>query len=159
MKSYRVTKYKPSLRDHNGNYTDVEDWTSFSDIGENIHGELFTYDKYVITENKYIETIFYCMKDLNIESLIIKDLEIYQDEDELKNLTDNSVIDENHLESVIKLILREKIWAKLETDDLKIHFGYDYYMYIITKTTNSELLGEISSLGLYAEEFESPYDE
>lgn len=158
MYSYRISKYKPILRDNNDNYTDLEEWTSFNDIGKVLRGELFTYEKYIIIENKYIETIFYFMEYLNIQTFIIKDLEIYDAENLLENVSDNNVIDKNSLKNLLKLILREKIWAKLEyNNDLKIHFGYDYYMYVITKKTSNTLLEKITGLDLYVEKFNSPY--
>lgn len=158
MFSYRITKYNPNLRDNKGIYTDTEEWTSFSDIGKTIHGKLFTLESYLEVENKYIDTVIYFMEKMDIETLTIKDLEIYTESKLPEGIKDNVLVDKNLIRNIITLILREDIWAKLECNkELQIHFGYDYYMYIISSEKNLEVIKKIRELGLYVENYHSPY--
>jgi hypothetical protein len=55
-------------------------------------------------------------------------------------------------------ILRQVFWAKLHTgSDFEIHFGYDYCMFFIAKSSQTSLINKINSLGIYCEIIASPY--
>jgi hypothetical protein len=82
------------------------------------------------------------MKCNKIDSLMVASLEknheLNNDDKYISNDMKNSFqqvktginlrIDE--VELLARLILREKLWCKLESKDMFVHFGYDYYMYI-----------------------------
>jgi len=53
--------------------------------------------------------------------------------------------------------LRERYWAKLETDNAFIHIGYDYYMYIGVPKEATRAIEFAESWDLFVEEFNSPY--
>jgi hypothetical protein len=53
--------------------------------------------------------------------------------------------------------LREEFWCRLETEDRFLHFGYDYYMYVGVKTTCSASITFAREVGLFVEQFDSPY--
>lgn len=61
------------------------------------------------------------------------------------------------LAPVLRGILREKYWAKLETKNAFIHFGWDYYMYIGVPGAPKQASAYAATNGLFVEEFESPY--
>lgn len=59
---------------------------------------------------------------------------------------------------VSKLILREYLWCKLISKyKMFVHFGYDYYMYIGSRSQCKDTLRKIKDSGLFVEDFESPY--
>lgn len=63
----------------------------------------------------------------------------------------------NDINLLVKLILREDVWAKLESDILDIHFGYDYYMYICSEKRLEKAEKIIKEKGLFIENIKSPY--
>ena len=159
MYSYRVTKYNPKYRNKDGIYT-LDEWTSISDF----NNEDLT-RKYTPYEDAYINAIYEFMKINDIKNLYIDEIEIdYENIKcsninlDIKQLTNNRVLSKNEISDVTKALLREIIYAKLKSDDkMEVHFGYDYYMYILSKKKvigNSFLFNDVK---LYIEEFKSPY--
>jgi hypothetical protein len=59
--------------------------------------------------------------------------------------------------SVIRRLLREEFWCRLEGADGFIHIGYDYYMYlgVARQCPGAEALAR--QAGLFVERFQSPY--
>ncbi|WP_018703688.1 hypothetical protein [Anaeromusa acidaminophila] len=169
MFSWRITKYKPDYRDELGRYTKNE-WTSFSQIGDEFNGYKFTKEDYVIVENAYVDTIMAFMSSNNITSLNVDGLEkrkfqkrkddVYSDEmiNLYYNLKENDVINVEAIKNLSRMILREDIWCKLEKENtMFIHFGYDYYMYVGSYQSCEKVIEEITKKGLFVEKYESPY--
>lgn len=68
------------------------------------------------------------------------------------------IVHAEEITDICRLILREYIWCKLKNDlDLEIHFGYDYYMYIISKSACIDMVCHIQKNGLFVEKSVSPY--
>lgn len=161
MYYYRITKYNPKYRTK-GKYIKNE-WTSISDIGKKFQDHKFTYEEYLAYENNYVDIIIDIMKLNQITNLKISDLEKYSYED-IDSLTSKDLFDSlkegvcismDNLAPVIRLILRENMWAKLISDSgIFIHFGYDYYMYCNSKI---EISSKNISSQLYVEVMKSPY--
>jgi len=126
--SIRVSKYNPVYRDGNGYYKKNE-WISYYDIGRCFDGELLTESQYLAVENRYLNVI----KNLYeiYPSLIfhIEGLEPIDDNEDRWREADK--INKEGIEELARAILREKIWCKLINDNVEVHFGYDYYMYIV----------------------------
>lgn len=168
MLFWRITKYNPKNRDATGSYCKNE-WTSYSDIGTRIDGKDFTYDQYIKTEDAYVTSIILFMKCNNVESLKVINLEKYADLDNsdkhisqamhktFDHLRDDIEIEINEVNLVARLILREKLWCKLESKNMFVHFGYDYYMYIGSACLCEQYIKEIQVLGLFVENDMSPY--
>ena len=169
MQYWRVTKYNPIYRDDEGRYTKNE-WISIGDIGNYYEGEELTYDKYVSVENMYIEAVILAMTEANIEYFKITGLEKSGDtindntfSSDIKrfyeSLKDNMSVSIDDITILVKLILREIVWVRLESDILNIHFGYDYYMYFCSKKRLEKTEKIIKEKGLFVENFKSPYIE
>lgn len=163
MISYRVTKYNPKLRDQFGRYL-KEEWTSISDIGKIYNQQLFTTEEYLKVEHDYIEfveklMISYDIKHFEVKGLSKRKKAEFNSEKEynlLKKIHEGSKITVDKIEIVMKLILREKIWLKLVTRHIEVHFGYDYYMYVMCK---KNLSIEGIETNLFIENKQSPYTE
>jgi hypothetical protein len=173
MNSWRITKYNPVFRNKDGIYK-KETWTSISDIGQLFEDQIFTVAEYLQTENAYINTILAFMNYLGISILKVVDLEVNSQgfeeylqkypelyTDELTILF-NSIKEGMELSitknvNLIRLILREHLWCKLECEKMFVHFGYDYYMYIGTKNKCEDVLKQIEHMNLFVEKYESPY--
>ena len=163
MSYYRITKYNPGFRDVKGYYT-ANDWTSVSDIGNVFSDGVLTKEKYLETENTYIQAINVILNENNISEMIVTDLEKYEDNtssellssDEKKlffNISDNMCVKLYEIQHIARMNLREILWCRLlsRTENLEIEFGYDYYMYIRCNEIPSSIKRMIFDLGLYIE--------
>jgi hypothetical protein len=63
------------------------------------------------------------------------------------------------VDKIIRRILREEFRCRLEGGEGFIHFGWDYYMYIGVPHPCPTARVRAADLGLYIEEFASPYVE
>jgi hypothetical protein len=154
MKQYRVTKYNPEFRKADGSYFNDE-WTSFSDVGKSV-----SEDEYKRVENAYIESAINFLEEQGISQLKINNLENAFGEDEPGiELSNGEVLEVDALKVVLKSILREKYWAKLENANAFIHLGYDYYMYVGVPNESKSAQKFAESKGLFVEEFISPYND
>jgi hypothetical protein len=168
--SWRITKYNPTYR-YNGAYQKKE-WTSMSEVGTVFLTGEFLLEHYLQTESLYIRAIHSIMKENNINSLQVIELERYNFDlekcefasiysDEMKRIysivNNGDYISKHELKLLSQLILREKLWCKFQSREMFVHFGFDYYMYIGSMKECSESLKEISVSGLFVEAYESPY--
>ena len=170
MINYRITKFNPKKRNQDGHYLDDSEWTAISDIGNPKYRNV-TYQEYEKTETAYVDTIKQILKSKNITNLFIDSLESYNSEDDfndfekegrLKNLDfdfkkdinglkEKAVLEFEEIDKIIQLILRETIWMNLVNSDIKIKFGYDYYMYVECSKIDEKVIGEIEKTGLFVE--------
>lgn len=153
MKEYRVTKYDPALRGPNDEYH-VDDWISFAQIGKPFRGVVLTEQEYKRVERAYIKAALAFLSESGITALRVEGLEIRQ-----QRLTfgEGSLLTLEQLPDVIGRILREDFWCRLQADHGFVHFGWDYYMYIGVPRPCPVAEQTASELGLYVEEFASPY--
>lgn len=74
-------------------------------------------------------------------------------------ITEGMTLREPEIMAVSSLILRDVFWCKLVSKtNLQIHFGFDYYMYIVSDQDCSALISILKrESNLYIEEHPSPY--
>jgi hypothetical protein len=172
MVSWRITKYDPAYRDGQGEYQKNE-WTSCYDIGKPYGGKEFTVNDYMAVENAYIDAVLLFAKGSGITTLTIRCLEKHNRNIDLgknplayteemvelfENLREGDVLEIKDIERLCRLVLREQLWCKLESGNkMFVHFGYDYYMYIGSLSKPEGIARLVEELGLFIEEFESPY--
>ena len=170
MFCYRITKYNPDFRDEDGVF-EGEDWTSISDVGKNFSGRILTFEEYLSVENKYISSALHFFNETDLKKLSVVGLE--QKQDQKRNIEDarfsginyeknifreGMEIDGSNLPQLCRLILREIIWCRLESNqNFYIHFGWDFYMYIGTSIWPDVSIDFTKREGLFVEEMESPY--
>lgn len=165
MYSWKITKYDPLLR-RNGIYQ-REEWTSFYDIGEVIDGKKVSFSEYYQIESAYVHAVLTIMDFLNLSELQMKGLEKYNTNLEMKpypellkllhTAYDDRIVQKGEIGPIMRLILRESIWCKLENDRMFVHFGYDYYMYVGSQVLCSEVMNQFHSHGLFVETYPTPY--
>jgi len=141
-------------------------------VGKVFDGEKLSIRSYLRIENQYLEAVRSFVKCSNIPYLRVFDLEKHNKKLKVKNeqwyseelRTNYSIVEEGtkcygkNIELICQLNLRNNLWCKLEYENkLFVHFGYDYYMYIVSSENNEELLKHISDSGLYVEPIVSPY--
>ena len=156
MIEYRVTKYNPALRDASGAYL-VDDWTLVKDIGRAFGGVVLTEGEYRRVEQAYINSAICFLRAGGLNSLTAEGIE--NPKGLALDFGEGSVLSLEEVGDVIRQILREEFWCRLECQGGFLHFGWDYYMYIGVphRCPEAELLAE--GLGLFPEEFPSPYKE
>ena len=105
-------------------------------------------------EQAYINSALAFLQEGGLSSLRIEGLE-----GNALEFGDGSILSPEQVGDVIRRILREEFWCRLEGSGGFLHFGWDYYMYIGVphRCPAAEQIAE--GLGLYAEEFASPYNE
>ncbi|MGB3850827.1 MAG: hypothetical protein WA958_12730 [Tunicatimonas sp.] len=170
MITHRIAKYNPENRNSDGSYSDQSEWTSISDIGNPDYGSP-TYEQYEAVENKYVQAVLEILKEKSVKDLSVRGLELcYTKKDfdefvkdgrlhnlpinfdtEISPLRNGSKISLGYLEKIIRLILRETIWMRLESEKVKVMFGYDYYMYVYCEPLLDETMREIKLNGVFVE--------
>ena len=168
MNTWRVTKYNPAFRDERGVYL-RDEWTSISDVGRSFDGVELTFDEYCKVEDAYVSTILSFISEASLDALTVTDLETYgvseARAEDLRGIDcDPNAVRQRMLLSggsigdVCRLVLREVLWCKLESEGgFYIHFGYDYYMYIGSPVLSEQSIAYGRQQGLLVEDMESPY--
>jgi hypothetical protein len=156
MQHYRVTKYDPARRDVSGAYP-TDDWTSHSDIGRSFGGHTLTEERYVAVENAYLESAVAFLKEAGVRELAVVGLE--NAGAHVGSLPEGTVIPVERLPAVLRSLLREEYWCKLESKSAFVHVGWDYNMYIGVPKSCPLAESTAQSRGLFVEQFRSPYAE
>jgi hypothetical protein len=71
----------------------------------------------------------------------------------------DSILPLDRIGEIIRRILREELWCRLESSEGFIHFSWDYYMYVGVPHPCPTAEARAAELGLYVEEFASPIRE
>jgi len=154
MYQYRVTKYNPKFRSATGSYM-VDDWTSRSDIGKTFGGTLLTEERYLSIEQAYLQAASALLAEANIVQLKVVGLE---NRGGMSNVPpEGSLIPSSRVPQVLRSLLREEYWCKLEGSKSFIHVGYDYYMYVGLPAKCLNAVAAAKNLDLFVEVFPSPY--
>jgi hypothetical protein len=154
MHEYRVTKYDPEWRNSRGAYIKAE-WTMFTDIGQAFGGVVLTNSEYERVEGAYVESAIAFLRESGITELTIGGLENHKKRD--LEFGEGSTLPLNRIGDVIRSLLREEFWCRLESNSGFVHVGWDYYMYIGVLHPCPSAERRAKELGLYVEDFESPY--
>ncbi len=154
MQHYRVTKYDPARRDISGAYP-TDDWTSRSDIGQSFGGVTLTEERYVAVEDSYLEAAAAFLKEAGVRELAVVGLEKVGAHGNVPS--EGEVVSVEAIPAVVRALLREEYWCRLNGASAFVHVGWDYYMYIGVPTTCRDSERVARELGLFVEEFRSPY--
>ena len=123
----------------------IDEWTSFSDIGKIFNNKVLTMDEYLLIENKYLKFIEDLLNECNVKQLTIKSIEFI----EKTNWKKGQKLNNKEIIKICKDSLREKCWVYLKSKNLNISFGYDYYLFIETSYDYDDIKSIISFNGLY----------
>jgi hypothetical protein len=149
MLEFRVTKYNPKNRNKKGHYLITEEWTDFGEVGKNV-----TLQEYEIVESAYLETAYEFIKEAKISHLKLFGLGNSQNKSPFKEGESISI---EQLKPVIKSILRNEYWCRIESDEVFVHVGDDFYMYVGVPSVSEEALVKARARGLFVERWISPY--
>lgn len=151
---FRVTKYDPAHRDPHGAYTHDE-WTSVSDIGQQFAGVVLTESEYRRVEDAYATVAVTFLQEAGLQSLAISGLESHSDVQ--LPFAEGSELGLVDVGEVVRQMLREKFWCRLEGAEGFVHVGYDYYMYVGVPVACPKATALAGQLGLFVEPVQSPY--
>ncbi len=174
MHEYRVTKYDPSKRDGDGLYLDSEEWTYPDQIGQIIHGVVFSLEEYLRVEARYIRAVkrFFSASGLShlrvtnlhqnysslIETLRERDPRLHEAAFDQLELSEDQGIALDELELIVKMNLRDALGCRLEIHrKFYIHFGWDFYMYVGSYRDCRAAIEQTEADQLFVEPFASPY--
>lgn len=129
--SYRITKYRyltfgGTLR------SPATEWTSFSEIDQQDEESMRAY---LAVEGEYVSLALFLCRSFGVNSLKIQGLENSQ---AIRNdICEGESFSISHVAGVISSILREEFWCRLIGHGIEFHFGYDFYMYFVSKQDSS----------------------
>ena len=155
VNEYRVTKYNPAFRDQSGAYT-KDEWTFFRQIGQTFSGVPFTTAEYERVEDAYVEVALSFLRESGMSSMKVAG---FENRMQMLDFQNDSGLPFDRIGEIIRRILREEFWCRLEGSDGFIHFGWDYYMYVGMPHPCPKAQARAAELGLYVEEFASPVRE
>lgn len=168
MNSWRIAKFNPAFRDGRGAYL-KDEWTSVSDVGKSFDGVALTFGGYRKIEDAYVSTALSFVSEAGLDALTITHLETHRvpaaRAEDMQDIAFDPklagiglALSCEALEDVCRLVLREIIWCKFESESgFYIHFGYDYYMYVGSPVPSEKAIAYGRQQGLFVEEMESPY--
>jgi hypothetical protein len=152
--AWRITRYDPALGDVAGAFVG-DTWTAISDIGQTFDGATLTLVEYERTEAAYIEALAAFADDSGIDRLEIRvdPREILSVEDMPASMYPGAVIDIEEAKVLLRAILRDEAWCKLESpsEDFYVHVGNDLYMYIGSHQPCHHAGAQVMRSGLYVE--------
>lgn len=146
---HEIVKFSPAFYNEDGVYC-KDEWTSVSDIGKCFNGDVLTKEEYFAVESNYVDAVCEILQVTGTDSQTIEYIE--KDDEWIEKQMENSKIPEQDLpllpvakslregqtiglmefRDAMRLCLREYIYAVFtnRARNLKIEFGYDYYMYV-----------------------------
>jgi hypothetical protein len=150
---WRVTRYDPEKRDDRGVFKSMT-WTSISDIGKEFEGRVLTFDEYLEVEDAYSDAFVRFASAAGVEHVQVRGFEYGE------GLRDGQLLSIDEAAQVLRLVLREEAWCRLEAVDgsFAVHAGHDYYMFIGSEMPSDEAVEDVVESGLFVEpDFFSPY--
>jgi hypothetical protein len=153
LNEYRVTKYDPAVRDSSEAYR-RDEWTRFADIGRSFDGVELTYDEYERVENAYIATALAFLREAAVSHLTVRALQNARGLPIRFGEGDSLPIE--RISEVLRSVLREEFWCRLESSSAFVHVGWDYHMYLGVTRPCPAARRQAEDNGLFVEEFASP---
>jgi hypothetical protein len=153
---FRVTKFDPAHRDRCGAYT-RDEWTSVSDIGRVFAGVVLTEAEYWRVEDAYATAAVTFLREAGVPSLAVAGLENHAAVP--LPFAEGSPLGLGEVDDVVRRVLREEFWCRLEGAEAFVHLGYDYNMYVGVPRRCPGAEALVLQLGLFVEPFRSPYNE
>lgn len=136
---------------------------------------MLTAIEYIRVESLYVQAVIEFLFALEIPYLEVHTLTKWREKLEITNhqelytdsmndlyikIAEGSLLERSDIIELIRLVLRDELGCKLKyQQELEVHFGCDYYMYVIAAKECCQALDKIKQLGLYVEWYESPYIE
>jgi hypothetical protein len=134
-----------------------DDWISFTQIGQTFGGVALTEKEYKRVEDAYVSVALAFLTEAGLTAMSVEGLENKRRQP--LAFHEGTILRLEQLRELIAGILREEFWCRLRGDKAFVHFGWDYYMYLGVPHPCPVAERKATELGLYVEEFVSPYHE
>jgi hypothetical protein len=151
---YRVTKYNPLLRTSWGPYA-CDEWTAFGDIGRSFGDIELTSAEYKRVEDAYVAAAAAFLREAGVGRVSVRDLE--DDRGSAGPFTEGAELPIEQVSEVLRHVLREECWCRLESADAFVHVGWDFYMYVGVPHPCPDARRQAEQSGLYVDEVPSPH--
>jgi hypothetical protein len=107
----------------------ANEWTSISDIGRTYQGHVLTTETYEKVENAYLDTALSFLNEAGTNQLNVRFHP--QEISPPKRFNNGASIGIAEIREVLRSLLREEYWCRLEAPDgTYIHVGHDYHMFL-----------------------------
>jgi hypothetical protein len=127
MIHYRLSKYDPAFRDAQGRYL-RDEWIMASQVGHRFDGVALTEEAYRRVEDNYVAAVEAFLREAGVTALAVRGVE---NRGEVKlDFTDGTWLDVAGALTVVRDMLRERYWCRLESEHAFVHAGWDYYLYV-----------------------------
>jgi hypothetical protein len=156
MNEYRITKFDPLVRDRAGAYT-RDEWISVRDIGRSFAGVMLTREEYERVECAFVEAAMAFLREAGVSALRVEGLE--NQRGHVLNFRERDLLPLERIGDVLRRILREEFCCRLEAVGGFVHIGWDFNMYVGVRCPCPAAQARATELGLYVDEFSSPYKE
>ena len=154
MPEWRITKYDPRHRNAKGAYI-RDEWTAFSHIGREFDGQVLTDAEYRRVEEAYVSVALAFLREAGCRELFAQGVESARGSTHAPIEGERLSLD--RLGDVIRRILREEFWCRLQGENSFIHIGWDYYLYLGVEQECPEAKRLAAKRGLFVEAYVSPY--
>jgi hypothetical protein len=124
---FRITKYDPAYRDGRGAYL-REEWTSSAHIGRSFEGVVLTEAEYRRVEDAYVASALAFLKEAGVTELTVLGLENPRAVE--LPFSEGSALDLEVIGEVLRRVLREEFWCRLEGPESFLHVDWDYYLFV-----------------------------
>ena len=126
----------------------------FGQVGQECGGTVLTLGEYERVESAYIDSVLAFLREAGIGSLAAQGVENANGSSSAPQ--EGASIALRELPGVMRCILREEFWCRLEAPDAFVHFGWDYYMYIGVPEACESACEFARERALFVEPFEPP---
>jgi hypothetical protein len=151
---YRVTRYDPALRDAAGHYT-VATWTSIADVGRAFEGRVLEQGEYLRVEDAYVSAAEAFLDEAGAPLLTA--LGVENDLAHPDAPREGQSIPRSRTGEIVRALLREDYWCRLEGPGAYVHVGRDLYLYVGVPIPCPGAIRLARECGLFVEELASPY--
>jgi hypothetical protein len=124
---FRLTKYDPAHRDHQGAYL-REEWTSSAHIGRSFGGVVLTEAEYQRVEEAYATSAVEFLRKAGVVSLKVTGLENPRGLE--LPFSEGSSLTLLEVAGVLRRVLREEFWCRLEGREAFLQVDCDYYLFV-----------------------------
>ncbi|MCS5699495.1 hypothetical protein NZK32_10640 [Cyanobium sp. FGCU-52] len=154
MHQFRLTKYDPAHRDCQGAYL-REEWTSSAQIGRSFGGVVLTEAEVQRVEEAYAISAVEFLREAGVVSLTVTGLENPRGLE--LPFSEGTSLALEEVAGVLRRVLREEFWCRLEGEQAFVHIDWDYYLFLGVPIPCPAAEAAALRRGLFPEPFPSPH--
>jgi hypothetical protein len=169
MYGWRICKYDPRFRDKQGHYQ-KDEWIGAGQIGEDYPDGVLSEREYLRVEDLYVRAVLRLWIAAGEPALHVRALEtsvpfgLPAQSESLADVgfggwfpSEGTLITQAALiAAMTRWCLREFGWCELVAGNLRVTFGYDYYLYVATTGDVTDARQAVLESGLFIDPYEFP---